>query len=658
MDFANPHFEEPRWLLLAIAAPVLLSLIHRYAARARRRQLARVASLRFVDELTRSHSPARRGFKNALLVIAVAFIGLAMARPQWGEVKSVGAGPGEDVMFAVDCSQSMLATDVLPNRLERSKLAILNYVHRHAHGRVGLAAFSGASFLQCPLTHDYDAFEQALQAMDDKLIPIPGTDIGGALEEAWRAMDKKSRRKVVVLVTDGEDLEKGGVKTAQMLATNGVVVFALGVGTAAGSEIRVLNQAGQQELLRDAQGEIVRSRLDEETLRAIAEATGGQYHPLGARGEGLARVRLAVDAIGRADGLTRTRGVERFHLFIAAALLLLVVESLLGTRRGGQASPIVPFANTGAQKTAVATACLCLCLTAAAATNVSTNVARSASATTPKTARDFYNAGTQRLSDGKLNEAETFFQTALARQVEPIQSATLYNLGHVRFAQGEAELKKSPSAKSIVERNRALGQRGARAVQLAEAAMADRDLQKMIEAYQAGRGARREARAVIEAFNRAMETHGATLRKWTRSLGDFKSAAELNPADTNAVHNARVVELAIEKLLDEMRQMQQAMMPMPGGASQFNQMMNDLKGQIPADMMPPGAPGDDDEDMPSPFQFGRQEGAGREGEEREMPLTPDEAGDLLQGLKLNEKHGLPGGMDRQGKPIDRTGRNW
>jgi Ca-activated chloride channel homolog len=335
MDFTHPHFAEPFWLWLAVAAPVGLALLHRHAATARRRQLAQVASPRFVEALTRSHSPLRRRIKQVLLLLAVACVGLALARPQWGELHSTDQGLGEDLVFVLDCSRSMLAADVPPDRLQRARLAIQDFVQRYGRGRVGLVAFAGSAFLQCPLTMDYDAFERALRAVDERTIPVPGTDIGRALREAYRGMDRQSRRKLVVLVTDGEDLEKTGVTTAESLATNGVVVFTVGVGSPAGTEIRYRDQAGNLQLVHDAQGNVVRSRLDGETLRAIAQATGGQYYPLGPLGEGLARVRSAVAELDRSaeSARTLTRGVERFHVPVAAALVLITVESLITTRR-------------------------------------------------------------------------------------------------------------------------------------------------------------------------------------------------------------------------------------------------------------------------------------------------------------------------------------
>lgn len=341
MNFAHPHFAEPRWLLVAFLGPLVLVGLQWYSSWARHRQLARIATPRFVEELTRSHSPLRRLFKNALLVLAVVGIGLALARPQWGQQEEAGQTLGEDIVFILDCSRSMLATDVSPNRLLRAKLAISDFMRRHAHSRLGLVAFAGQAFLQCPLTFDYSAFEDALMAVDDRTIPIPGTDVGIALEEGYRALEKGERHKLLVLITDGEDLEKGGVHTAERLAKEGVTIFTIGVGTPAGSEIQIINDQGRPEFVKDNKGEIVHSRLDEPTLRNIAQTTHGAYYPLGPLGEGLAKVRNTVETMNLSSGSAPARkfGVDRFHWAIAAVLLLLVAESLIGTRRHWQKTP-------------------------------------------------------------------------------------------------------------------------------------------------------------------------------------------------------------------------------------------------------------------------------------------------------------------------------
>jgi Ca-activated chloride channel family protein len=345
MTFTDFHFAEPRWLWLAAAAPLLLGLLHWHAARKRREQLAKIASPHFVRELTASHSPMRRRVKEILLLLVLIFAGLALARPQWGSVENADAYVGEDIVFALDCSLSMTTTDVLPSRLQRAKFAMLDFVQKQSHGRVGLVAFAGSAFLQCPLTFDAGAFEETLMSIDQNTIPVPGTDIGRALNEAYRAMDKKAKRKMVVLVTDGEDLETvkinddlrmgSGLFSAKNLATNGVVVFTVGVGTPSGKEIQTNNAAGQLELLRDAKGDIVRSQLDEKTLREIAQATGGSYFPLGNLGDGLKQIRPAMHALETASGLrpSAKQGVDRYYVPLAAMVLLIAVEPLLGTRR-------------------------------------------------------------------------------------------------------------------------------------------------------------------------------------------------------------------------------------------------------------------------------------------------------------------------------------
>ena len=335
MNVSHPHFAEPQWLWLGFLGPLALVFLQQYSAWMRKRQLAQIAAPEFLSELTRSHSRARRALKNVLLVLALAGMGLALARPQWGEQAETSHLFGQDIVFLVDCSRSMLATDVSPNRLQRAKLAIMDFVQRQGHGRVGLVAFAGQAFLQCPLTFDYGAFQDSLMMVDDKTIPVLGTDVGRALTEGFHSLDKNERQKLLVLLTDGEDLEKGGVRVADALGKRGVVVFTIGVGTPAGSEIQMLNEHGRPELVRDSKGEAVLSRLDEATLRAISQTTHGAYYPLGPVGEGLAKVRLDVEELGNSSGTAPARklGVDRFHWLVAAGLVLLVAESLIGTRR-------------------------------------------------------------------------------------------------------------------------------------------------------------------------------------------------------------------------------------------------------------------------------------------------------------------------------------
>jgi Ca-activated chloride channel family protein len=663
MDFANPHFAEPQWLWLAFLGPIGLLVLQRYSAAARRRQLAKLASPELAAELTRSHSRVRRVIKELLLLVALSGIGFALARPQWGEQAEKSHLLDQDTVFVLDCSRSMLATDVSPSRLQRAKLAILDSVQRHGHGRVGLVAFAGQAFLECPLTFDYSAFQDSLLMMDDKTIPIPGTDIGRALDEGFRAMDKSNRQKLLVIVTDGEDLENGGVKTAENLAKLGVVVFTIGVGTPAGAEIRMLNEQNKYELVRDSKGEIVHSKLDEAILREIARVTHGAYFPLGPVGEGLAKVRLAIENLSNNSGTSiRKLGVDRFHLPVAIALALLVMESLIGTRRrlreSGRAmrNSAKPAGERAQAVRGALIGMFCIFLGVLRSTGAAP--AAKSDAVEPTTPREFYNTGTEKLTQGKLREAEALLETALASQSTRFQPPALYNLGHVRFGQGVQELKKGPAAKPTAARARAAAGIADDAISAADNALAGSDLQQLIGSYIRGRGARKELKAAAKAIQHALDTYGVALRKWQRASGDFRSTVELSPRDAEARENADIMDRNIAKLVDSLKELEQAAGALGQKKQQLGEKMNQLKGRIPASDMPPGAAGedDDDEDMPNGPQRGDQEGPSKEGEQ--MSLSPEQAGWLLESFKLDSERRLPMGQKETSEPKDRPRKTW
>jgi len=334
MDFTDPHLDAPASLWLLPLALLGLGALYFLSHLARHQQLASFVDSSLLGQLLASHSPLRRFIKVALLFVAVFFLIFALARPQWGEERDTTAASGEDTIFVLDTSKSMLAADVRPNRLERAKIAIEDYLRRHGRGRVGLVVFAGQAFLQCPLTLDYDAFADTLRSVDVNAVPVPGSDVGRAIDEASKALDKNEGRKIMVLLTDGEDLEARGIRQAEALAKKGVTIFTVGVGTAAGSVIQVPSDASGQQPLLDKQGRPVVSRLDEDTLRQISEKTGGSYQPLGVIGDGMDKVRAAVSSAGKrkVDQLVRTRGIDRYHLPLGIALLLLLVEPLLRTR--------------------------------------------------------------------------------------------------------------------------------------------------------------------------------------------------------------------------------------------------------------------------------------------------------------------------------------
>jgi tetratricopeptide (TPR) repeat protein len=275
------------------------------------------------------------------------------------------------------------------------------------------------------------------------------------------------------------------------------------------------------------------------------------------------------------------------------------------------------------------------------------------------TPRDYFNAGTHKLQEKKWQEAEMCLQTALAKQNQAIQPAALYNLGQVRFGQGVEELKKSLEAGTTAAGGRAAVQQANSAIEQANEALISSEIPKMVDAYMRGRGTRKDLKAAAFAVKRALEMHGVVLRRWERSLGDFKSALELNPSDTNAQHNVEVVERAIAKLVDMMQQLQQAANAMGKPEKELGEKLKQLRGQIPEPNMPPGAAGDEEEEedgKPREPKESDREGPNKEG--REIFLTPEEAGWLLERFKLGGDKRLPMGQGDQAPPKDRKGRNW
>ena len=276
----------------------------------------------------------------------------------------------------------------------------------------------------------------------------------------------------------------------------------------------------------------------------------------------------------------------------------------------------------------------------------------------PSTPREFFNAGTQKLQQGKLREAESFFESALASQLPNLQPTALYNLGHTRFGQGAEELKKGPAAGTAAAHGHAAAQWADEASREADEALQSEDVNKMVAAYLHGRGVRRELKAATKAVKRAMETHGTALSKWQRSSGDFKSTVQLDRTDKDAEQNAETVDRCIAKLIDTLRELEQVAMAMGNKGNELKEKMQALKGKIPAPDMPPGAPGDDeeDEDMPQGPKEGQKEGPTKDGEE--MALSPEQAAWLLEGFQLDSERRLPMGQKNTADPNNKGRKPW
>ena len=329
------RFAEPQLLWLLALVP-LLGMFFAWAVWRKTRLLHRFAEPEMLRRLTAGTSLPRQVFKMVLQLGAVFFLILALARPQWGSKMELVQRKGLDVVIAVDVSLSMLAEDIRPNRLIRSKQEIQRFVERLEGDRAALVAFAGDAFLQCPLTSDYAAFRIFLDVLEPGLIDAPGTDLARAMEEGIKAFPPgESKHRVMVLLTDGEDHGGRALKVAEEAAKNGVIIYTVGIGSVTGVPIPVNDGSGHRAYKRDLRGEIVSTRLDPDLLAQIARATGGEfYHAQPGRFE-LLDVLKKINALDKRtyDAEQISRFEDRYQIPLAIALALLMLEGLVSDRR-------------------------------------------------------------------------------------------------------------------------------------------------------------------------------------------------------------------------------------------------------------------------------------------------------------------------------------
>jgi len=273
MIFANPQAWHLLWLLPLIATGLYFFYLHR----------CKMTSLfiqeNLLDEMAQGFSKQHYRLK-AIFVMAVFMLMVAaLSRPQWGFSIRPVKRHGLDIMVVIDVSKSMLTRDVLPSRLERTRLAIKDLVMKlNGSDHIGLIAFAGDAMVMCPLTYDYNGFLLSLDDLSTDSIPRGGTNISQAIEESVKAYQGMTDSdKAVVLVTDGEDQEGNAVDAARKAREKGVRIFTVGVGTREGDLIQVTKSDGQTEFLKDVDGNVVKSRLNENVLTQIAYITGGVY---------------------------------------------------------------------------------------------------------------------------------------------------------------------------------------------------------------------------------------------------------------------------------------------------------------------------------------------------------------------------------------------
>ena len=327
MTFANPTF------LYALILVPLFAVFLVWANNKRKADLGRLGDRKLIDRLSAGINWQGRRWRILLWLVALALIIVAMARPQWGsEVQTVDQ-EGLQVMVALDVSQSMLAQDIKPTRLDRAKLEISDLMDKLNGDEVGLVVFSGASFIQFPLTSDYNTARMYLQGADPSVISRQGTAIGDAIKTAVNGFDDSlDSQKVLVVISDGEDAETDPLVAAQEAADAGILIYTIGFGTPEGEPIPVLDDNGNVvDYKRNAQGEVVLSQLDEATLQEIAQIGGGQYYRAAADAGELDSLLAELDTLQKAKLESRfdTRMIERFQGFLLAALVVLVIAEMI-----------------------------------------------------------------------------------------------------------------------------------------------------------------------------------------------------------------------------------------------------------------------------------------------------------------------------------------
>ena len=317
--------------LMAVLLPLLLILLF-WSWRKRQALISQFVQSRLLSTLTDGVSISRLRLKWTLITLAVTSLFLALARPQWGfkleEVKQRGL----DIIVAIDTSRSMLATDIKPNRLARAKLAAQDLLKLAKHDRLGLIAFAGSAFLQCPLTLDEDAFRQSLNALEVGIIPQGGTALTEAIQAARTTFKKETDSfRVLVILSDGEDHEEGVMDAVKAAAKEGIKIFTIGVGTPAGELLPQLDNSGSRSFVKDDEGNIVKSRLNESMLQEIATESQGFYLPLQATqtmktlyDQGLAPLPKSEIA----STMSR-RFFERYQWPLSIALICMILELLL-----------------------------------------------------------------------------------------------------------------------------------------------------------------------------------------------------------------------------------------------------------------------------------------------------------------------------------------
>lgn len=325
------RFEHPQYLFVLEVIPVLI-LFFVLAYRARKRLIAKFGNVRLMGELMPQMSRYKDVLKFILLVFALAFLIVGAANPQWGVKREKTKRKGVDVFIALDVSNSMLAQDVQPNRLERARQFAENLVEALRGERLGFIIFAGNAYLQVPLTTDYGALQLFIKSANPEMVPTQGTAIGDAISLAVRSNESGSKKhQAIIIISDGENHDVEAPAIAKKANEDGLLVFTVGVGTKNGSFIPEII-GGRQDVKRDQTGNPVRSKADPEALRELAKMGQGGFFDLGTNTEMIKQaLAMQLERMEKREFEQRafSEYESYFQYFLGAALLLILIEFLI-----------------------------------------------------------------------------------------------------------------------------------------------------------------------------------------------------------------------------------------------------------------------------------------------------------------------------------------
>lgn len=330
------RFEEVRMLWLMVITVSVLILFLWWGWMKKKALISEFVKSRLLASLTLGVSWKKQNIRSALLTFSVILLFIALARPQWGFSWQEATQRGLDIVVAVDTSKSMLASDLTPNRLQRARLAALDLMELAQQDRLGLVAFSGSAFLQCPLTLDNQAFRQSVDILGPDVIPQGGTSISEAIESALTAFDPENNNyKAIIILTDGEDHEAGAVAAAREALDQGCQVFTVGLGTPEGELIQIVGENNQRSFLKDEEGNAVKSRLNEQLLKEIAEAGNGSYILMRDAGTLSSLYSTNLAPLPKSELASRLvrQYIERFQWPLGLAILILMCEMFVSDQR-------------------------------------------------------------------------------------------------------------------------------------------------------------------------------------------------------------------------------------------------------------------------------------------------------------------------------------